>query len=108
MAGLLEFASTSGPPRDDYSDVYAYPNPVTPDYSGMITIEGLMGGSMVKIVDAGFNTVYQTMSDGGTAQWDGTNFGGDRVRSGVYYVVASSSTDTSSEGDVVTKILVIN
>ncbi len=108
MAGLLEFASASGPARPDYSDVYAYPNPVTPDFSGLITIEGLMANSLIKIVDAGFNTVCQIYSEGGMAQWDGCNMNGQRVRSGVYYVVASTSTDTSSSGDVVTKILVIN
>lgn len=108
MSGLLEFSSTSGPAHEDYSDVYAYPNPVTPEYTGWVTIQGLMADSMVKIVDAGFHTVYQTHSEGGTAIWDVCNHSGERVRSGVYYVLASTSGDTSSAGDVVTKILVIN
>lgn len=108
LAGLLEFSSTSGPARPDYSDVYAYPNPVTPDYTGLVTITGLMADSMVKIVDAGFNTVCQTMSEGGLAIWDVCNMNGERVRSGIYYVVASTSGETSSAGDVVCKILVIN
>lgn len=108
LAGLLEFSSTSGPARPDYSDVYAYPNPVTPDYTDLVTITGLMADSMVKIVDAGFNTVCQTMSEGGLAIWDVCNMNGERVRSGIYYVVASTSGETSSAGDVVCKILVIN
>ena len=108
FSGLYEFASTSGPARDDYSDVYAYPNPVEPDYSGWITITGLMGDSMVKIVDSAMNTVSQLTSEGGTAMWDGCNMNGERVRSGVYYVLASTSGDVSSTGAVATKILVIN
>lgn len=108
MAGLLEFSSTSGPARPDYSDVNIYPNPVAPDFTGFVTIEGLMGDSMLKIVDAGFNTVSQIQSEGGKAMWDVTNFGGERVRSGVYYVLASVSDESSSAGDVVGKILVIN
>ena len=67
-----------------------------------------MDSSLVKIVDAGMRLVYQTASQGGMAIWDGCNMNGARVKSGVYYVLASTSGDSSSEGDVVTKILVIN
>ena len=114
LSGLYEYSSTSGPAKADYSDVYAYPNPVTPDYSGWITIAGLMNNSLVKIVDSSMNLVYQTESEGGTAMWDGCHMNGERVRSGVYYVLASSqsgdssSVSASSAGDVVAKILVVN
>ena len=113
LAGLYEYSSSSGPARDDYSDVYAYPNPVTPDYSGWITIAGLMENSLVKIVDSSMNLVYQTTSEGGMALWDGCNMNGSRVRSGVYYVLASSQQGDSSytsvsTGDVVAKIMVVN
>lgn len=112
LSGLYEYSSTSGPAKDDYSNVYAYPNPVTPDYSGWITIAGLMENSLVKIMDSSMNLVYQTTSEGGMAMWDGCNMGGGRVRSGVYYVASSqqdaSSAMSTSAGDVVAKILVVN
>lgn len=114
LSGLYEYSSTSSPSKPDYSDVYAYPNPVTPDYTGWITIAGLMDSSLVKIVDSAMNLVYQTISEGGMAVWDGCNMGGSRVRSGVYYVLASTSDASSSSavstssGDVVAKILVVN
>lgn len=108
LSGLLEFSSTSSPARPDFSDVYAYPNPVTPGYTGWITITGLMDSSLVKIVDASMHLVYQTESEGGMARWDGCTLNGERVRSGVYYVLASSDTSGTTEGDVVTKILVVN
>lgn len=108
LHGLYEYSSTTSPARPDYSDVYAYPNPVEPGYSGWITIKGLMDNSLVKIVDSGMHLVYQTTSQGGMAVWDGCSMSGARVRSGVYYVLASTSDDTMSEGDVVTKILVVN
>lgn len=108
LSGLFELSTTSGPAADDYSDVYAYPNPVTPEYTGWITITGLMDSSMVKIVDADMHLVYQTISEGGMAMWDGCNMNGSRVRSGVYYVIASSGSETSSQGAVATKILVVN
>lgn len=108
LQGLYEYSSTTSPARPDYSDVYAYPNPVEPGYSGWITIKGLMDNSLVKIMDSGMHLVYQTRSQGGLAIWDGCSLTGARVKSGVYYVLASTADDVSSEGDVVTKILVID
>lgn len=109
-SGLYEFSSTSSPARPDFSDVYAYPNPVTPDFSGWVTITGLMDSSLVKIVDSSMALVYQTTSEGGMARWDLCNMAGRRVRSGVYYVVASSgsSDSSSSAGAVACKIMVVN
>lgn len=109
LDGLFMLASGSSPARADFADVYAYPNPVTPDYTGWITITGLMENSLVKIMDSAMHLVATLTSDGGMAVWDGCNLSGDRVRSGVYYVLASSGRDGSATaGDVVTKILVID
>ncbi len=108
LTGLYEYSSDSAPAAPDYSNVYAYPNPVEPGYTGWITITGLMDNSLVKIMDAGMHLVYQTTSEGGMAMWDGCSLSGARVKSGVYYVLASTSDDSQSAGDVVAKILVIN
>lgn len=108
-SGLYEYSSTSSPAKPDYSEVYAYPNPVTPGYTGWITIAGLMENSLVKITDSSMRLVYQTTSNGGMAMWDGCNSSGARVRSGVYYVLASSPGGGGDQaGDVVAKILVVN
>lgn len=107
--GISEYSSTSAPSRPDYSEVYAYPNPVTPDYTGWITITGLMNDSRVKICDSAMQIVYETRSEGGMATWDGCGFSGARVKSGVYYVLASTGADaTDSAADVVAKILIVN
>ena len=106
-AGSYIYNSTAAPAAEDYSEVYAYPNPVRPDYEGWITIQGLMDNSLVKIADAQGNVVAQGMSEGGMYVWDGCNAAGERVRSGVYMVLASQSSGESSSG-AVTKIVVIN
>lgn len=108
LSGLLEFSSTSYPARKDFSDVYAYPNPVPPGYSGWITITGLMDNTQIKIVDSSMSLIYKGVSDGGVMQWDGRTLNGDRVRSGVYYVIAASGSSGVTDADVVTKIMVIN
>lgn len=106
--GLFEYTADSAPARPDYSEVYAYPNPVTPDYTGWITIRGLMDNSLVKICDSAMQTVAQIQSEGGMALWDGLNASGARVPSGVYYVAASTSaTAGTSTADIVAKILVV-
>lgn len=106
-SGLVEYNSTSAPGKDDYSGVYAYPNPVRPDFGGWITVAGLMENSLVKIADSAGNVVAQGKSDGSMFVWDGCNTSGERVKSGVYYVMASQNASGSSSA-CVTKIMVIN
>lgn len=104
--GTLVYESDAAPSQDDYSDVYAYPNPVRPDYSGHVTVVGLMDNSLVKITDSMGNLVYSGRSTGGMFVWDGLNSEGSRVNTGVYYVFASQNENDKSSG-CVTKILVV-
>lgn len=105
--GTIAYASDASPAADNLDNVYAYPNPVRPDYTGWITINGLMENSLVKITDAQGSVIFQGKSEGGMVVWDGCNFGGERVRSGVYFVLASQN-DGGSSFSAVTKIMVIN
>lgn len=105
--GVVVYNSFAAPAAEDYSEVYAFPNPVRPDYTGWITITGLMDNSLVKIADASGNVLHSGYSTGGTMVWDGTNASGERVRTGVYFVFASTSDDSNSQA-VVTKIMVVN
>lgn len=102
--GMMAYYTNSTPGENSYSQVYAYPNPVTPDYYGLITITGLMENSLVKIADASGNVVKQLKSVGGACTWDGTVDGAERVRSGVYFVFASQADGSEA---AVTKILIV-
>ena len=105
--GLVEYNSTSSPAKEDYSDVYVYPNPITPDYTGWITITGLMDNSYVKIIDISGNVLFSTRSSGGMITWDGCDDKGSRVKSGIYFVYASQIENDPS-ATVVTKIMVVD
>lgn len=107
-AGVVELFSDASQPAADFSGVYAYPNPVRPDFTGSIAITGLMDNSLVKIADAAGNVVRSLQSIGGTAIWDGCNAAGRRVKTGVYFVLVSQSDGSSSSGKVATKILFVN
>ena len=105
--GLVEYSSDSSPAMEDYSNIYAYPNPVKPDYTGLITITGLMDNSLVKITDSAGHVFYTSRSEGGMVTWDGCNSVGERVKSGVYFVYVSQNENQQSSG-AVTKIMIIN
>ena len=102
--GIVSYMSDASEGRDDYSDVYAYPNPVRPEYADKVTITGLMENSNVKITDLAGNILYQGTSAGGQLTWNCRGKSGGRVASGVYLVLASHPDGGES---VVTKIMVI-
>ena len=103
-SGLVSFRAEATEPKDDYSDVYVFPNPVRPDYEGNITVTGLQENSLVKITDTAGNIIYQNFSTGGQLVWNGLTRSGDRLRSGIYLVFAS--VDNGGEG-VVAKFAVV-
>ncbi len=102
--GLVAFEGTSTAPRDNLDEVYAFPNPVRPGFSGNVTIDGLTAQANVKITDIEGNLVFETTSEGGSVLWDTTAFGQYRVASGVYLVMIT--TDDALETKV-SKIMIV-
>ena len=100
--GIASYRSDASEAKEDMSSAYAYPNPVRPDYGGMITITGLMDNSEVRIIDAGGGLVCRTRSHGGTAVWDGKLPDGRRATPGVYTALCNAIS-----GHAAVKILVI-
>jgi ligand-binding sensor domain-containing protein len=90
------------------NNVYAFPNPVRPDYSGPIAIKGLARDANVKITDINGQRVYETTALGGQAIWDGKDYNGKRASSGVYLVFSTSTQQAENPDAIVTKILFIN
>ena len=88
----------------DEDNVYSYPNPVSPDYTGPITIKGLYDQCQIKITTSAGYIVHKGVVSGGSYQWDGCDQNGDRVASGVYMVLVE--TPEGSKG-CVTKIAML-
>jgi len=98
--------TTQGQKRHE-DTVFAFPNPVRPDYFGPIAIKGLARDANVKITDMNGRLIYETKALGGQAIWNGADYNGRRASTGVY-LVFSSSTDSFDDPDsFVTKILFI-
>lgn len=90
------------------SEVYAYPNPVRPDYTGPIAIKGLARDANIKITDMEGRLVFESRALGAQAIWDGNDFNGRRVASGVYLVFATYTGNREMPQTHVTKVVVIN
>lgn len=103
--GLVSYMSDALEPEETFDNLYAYPNPVYPNYEGYITIKGIMDNTEVRILDAGGNLVAILEGTGGIAVWDGKNVNGDRVASGVYTAMCNTK---SGKGHGVVKILMLN
>lgn len=102
--GLISYNSgvTSG--SKPFSDVYAFPNPVRPDFNDKVTITGLTNNANVKITDINGNLIYQARAVGNQLIWNCRSSNGNRVATGVYVVLAATSDASES---VVTKIAVV-
>ena len=103
--GVASYRSDVSEVAPDYNNVVVYPNPVRPDYTGWITIQGLMDNSLVKITDVAGNLFNEGYANGGTYLWDGRTASGERVKTGVYLIYASQSGGSSG---VVAKVMVVN
>ena len=105
--GLCSYASNFVDNSDGMTkdNVWAYPNPVRPSYSGAITITGMENGATVKIVTSNGVLVNEGTASNGQYKWYGLDRNGKRVASGVYMVEIATS-----EGDkgVVCKIAIVN
>ena len=105
--GLCSYQSDATEPSEEMTEdnVYAYPNPVTPDYTGLITITGLTYDADVKITASNGALIAQGRSNGGMFTWDGNDRQGRRVASGIYFVITATSEGKSG---TVCRIAIIN
>jgi hypothetical protein len=103
--GIISFRGEATSGASNYANVRVFPNPVRETYDGPIAISGLVAETTVKITDIGGNLVNEIRSLGGQAIWDGTDFNGNRVATGVYLVFLANRGATAAH---VTKILFIH
>lgn len=105
--GVAEYLPEASSSMTDYSKAYAYPNPVQESFTGYVTIANLMDNSSVVIVDATGTKVASLTSTGSIAKWDGCNYAGTPVPTGMYRVYAAQGSTPATTGKPVTKIAVI-
>lgn len=102
--GMISFKGIATGANEDLNNVYVYPNPVRPSYTGTVKVAGLIDKANVKITDIEGNLVYEITSSGGTIEWDTTAFGKYKVASGVYMVFISAQDGGETK---VKKVMII-
>lgn len=103
--GICSFRSTATEGGATNSNVLVFPNPVPPGYAGTIAIRGLVNNAIVKITELDGRLVYQTRALGGQAVWDGKDYRGRKISSGVYLVLVS---DDGRKENLAAKIIFIS
>lgn len=95
--GLTSFETPYIKPLESFDKLFVYPNPFNiKSGENLLTIDGLIRDSEIKILTINGTLVAQFFSPGGrTAYWDGKDNNGDLVSTGVYLIVAFDSEGNS-------------
>jgi hypothetical protein len=104
-SGICSFRGTATEADETtIGNVLVFPNPVPTGYGGTIAIRGLPANAWVKITELDGRLVYQTKALGGQAIWNGKDYKGKSISSGVYLVLVA---DETNQNKMVAKIFFI-
>lgn len=87
MGGLVSYGGVATEPSNSLTGITIFPNPVRPDFAGLVGIRGLTDNAVVKILDAAGQLVYETRAQGGTATWNLLDYRGRSAQTGIYLVL---------------------
>jgi hypothetical protein len=105
--GFAEYIAQGDAAALDFNEVYAFPNPVEPDFTGLIKIAHLMENSYVTITDRDGNVVAQMGPVTGSALWDGWGTDGERLPTGTYNIYATQGGAPDVTGSPQAAIMII-
>lgn len=88
--GMISFRSASSVGSRSHTNVNVFPNPVPPEYVGLVGIEGLAKNTSIKITDLNGNLVKELEASGSSASWDLKNIANSEVVTGIYLIFSST------------------
>lgn len=103
--GIVSFRSTATQGEATFSEIRIFPNPVTADFTGLVSITGLTTDAHVKITDISGKLIWQTRASGGSATWNVRDYNGRRAATGIYLVIAVAEDGSHS---IIGKVAVVN
>ncbi len=92
--GIVSYGGPATEPAETLKKLTIFPNPVRPDFTGVVAINGLTDNATVKIMDAGGQLTYETRSQGGTATWNLRDYRGRDAQTGIYLIVVIAADGT--------------
>jgi ligand-binding sensor domain-containing protein len=102
--GIVSYRGTATAGNAQYGQVKVFPNPVRPDFTGLVGISGLVEGANVKITDVSGRLFYETRAQGGTASWNLRDYNNVKAQTGIYLIF---STNADGSQTLVSKIAVV-
>lgn len=104
--GIVSYQGNVAEVGKGFSKIVVYPNPVvTANFRGVVTIKGLAEKTNIRIADAAGNLVHSAVARGGYYEWNLNNERGNRVASGVYFILMTNEDGTET---ATAKLAVVN
>ena len=105
--GFAEYIAEGDAAALNFDGMYAFPDPVEPDFTGYVKIAGLMENTYITITDREGHIVTQLGPVTGSALWDGSADNGERVATGSYniYAAQGGAPDTTGAPQVTIRII---
>lgn len=94
--GLVSYMDIPKAPVNEMNELKVYPNPFQYDRHNQIVIEGLSESTNIKILGVDGFVVHEIQTQGGRISWDGYDYNGNRLGTGVYYIVAYEDSGRES------------
>ncbi len=104
--GLVSYLDAPKKSVLEMKDLKVYPNPFSYSKHSSIKIDGLAESTRVNIIAVDGTVVNTLETKGGRVIWDGFDYYGIRLGTGVYYVVAIGDNTSTSKG--IGKIIIVN
>ncbi len=86
--GLVSFQDIPKAPVTEMDELKVFPNPFQYNRHNQIVIEGLSDATRIKILGVDGVVVNEISAQGGRTNWDGYDYNGNRLGTGVYFIVA--------------------
>ncbi len=102
--GLVSYEDLAITPVNKMDELKVFPNPFSYSRNSQIIIEGLSEETEIKIIGVDGSVVQELETRGGRVSWDGLDFLGNRLGTGVYFVV---SLEKSGSEKGVGKVVII-
>ena len=105
--GFAEYVAEGDAAALNFDGAYVYPNPVEPDFTGLIKMANLMDDTYVTITDNEGHIVAQMGPVMGSALWNACYSDGQRVPTGIYNIYAAQGSQPALTGAPLMSVLII-
>lgn len=103
--GNLSYMPDASESAQTFAQAKVYPNPVRPEYNGVVTVSGLKENTKIRVTDIAGDLCAEGVSNGGIWVWDGKTFRGRRPATGVYLIFLS---DEAGQETKILKLLYVH